>query len=382
MSNGCVMAGPTQIDTLSQPGHRKGSFARRASDKFSKDKAGMSAEAPSRKPTKKKGVFKRVFSFKRTTSDSAFQAPEHDVDEVVISPVFEHGMITDLGYNHPHNEDRGIIVEDLLARRRSDVEMEYEGTEDQAVTMFAVFDGHGGSSCSDYASKHLPTEVASLLYTSNYSTAIPSALHHSFKTVENDFCAKAKAAQDTAGSCATCVIIKGTKVYCGNAGDSKAMIFQEKGRGMRRFDLNERHSTELKSERSRIKAAKGTIAPDGSVYGVLFPTRGFGDIDVKSDRKPVIICTPTGAGIDEWQPLRLSTDSTSFLVVASDGLWDFVTDDEVERIIQRIKEPQVISEKLKLQARMGGSEDDITIITVKITYPDPTPQKRLSMVTE
>ncbi len=40
--------------------------------------------------------------------------------------------------------------------------------------------------------------------------------------------------------------------------------------------------------------AGGEIHADGSVYGVLFPTRGFGDMDVKADGKPVIICTPAG----------------------------------------------------------------------------------------
>ncbi len=41
------------------------------------------------------------------------------------------------------------------------------------------------------------------------------------------------------------------------------------------MELNERHGSQLKSERLRIKAAGGRIAPDGSVYGVLFPTRGW-----------------------------------------------------------------------------------------------------------
>ncbi len=74
--------------------------------------------------------------------------------------------------------------------------------------------------------------------------------------------------------------------------------------------------------------AGGAISPDGSVYGVLFPTRGFGDIDVKADGRPVIIATPAGVGLGS-APYKLQTSAETFLVAATDGLWDFATDEEV-----------------------------------------------------
>lgn len=150
------------------------------------------------------------------------------------------------------------------------------------------------------------------------------------------------------GSCATVVVIKGTHVYCGNAGDSKAMLFsQSKSRpsmAVGKTNLNARHGTELKSERDRIKAAGGKIHADGSVYGVLFPTRGwvsggrpwdrgafsqllispgvrercsFGDLDVKSNGKDVIIATPDGLGISPQPPHILDPSDTTYLVLAS-----------------------------------------------------------------
>lgn len=131
-----------------------------------------------------------------------------------------------------------------------------------------------------------------------------------------------------AGSCATAVLIKGNEVFCGNAGDSKALFFyeSEKGQPVDVAVLNERHGAELKSERQRIKAAGGTISDDGAVYGVLYPTRGFGDIDVKADGKPVIIATPTGAGVDGMPIAQLDPQRVAYMVIASDGLWDFAED--------------------------------------------------------
>ena len=129
-------------------------------------------------------------------------------------------------------------------------------------------------------------------------------------------------------------------MYCGDAGDSKAMIFEYDGakpatvRASEPVDLNPRHGTELKSERQRILKAGGRISASGAVYGVLYPSRGFGDLDVKSQGKDVIIATPEGAGIIEGslQPQEAYTikkGKTTYMVVASDGLWDFMSDEEV-----------------------------------------------------
>lgn len=56
----------------------------------------------------------------------------------------------------------------------------------------------------------------------------------------------------------------------------------------KQVDLNPRHGTELKLERKRILAAGGKINKDGAVFGVLYPSRGFGDIDVKAVKEGVV----------------------------------------------------------------------------------------------
>ena len=59
----------------------------------------------------------------------------------------------------------------------------------------------------------------------------------------------------------------------------------------------------------------------------------FGDLDVKSDGKPVVICTPNGAGLDNWASYKLSRGKTTWMVLASDGLWDFASDASVMSIV-------------------------------------------------
>jgi hypothetical protein len=85
-------------------------------------------------------------------------------------------------------------------------------------------------------------------------------------------------------------VVRGEKVYVGNAGDSKAMIFElpaasaspkkKRTRGfsslfggsapsIQSVDLNPRHGAELPTERTRILGAGGRISRDGAVFGVL-----------------------------------------------------------------------------------------------------------------
>ncbi|EGD76961.1 hypothetical protein PTSG_12569 [Salpingoeca rosetta] len=338
-----------------------------------------------RTPTKK-GVFRRVFSFKRNTSTTAFEPAARKDEDVDAMPTMEVAWTTDLGFHHEANEDKATIIEDLFKEFPPKHEHEYNGTPQQKLSVFAVFDGHGGYEASEWAQTHLHQHLSDLLWRSNYDDKITDALHHSFKATEDGFCEWAKKKKNMAGSCATCVVIKGRKVFCGNAGDSKAMIIRQvrkqTPKAADRSDLNHRHGSHLKSERVRIKKAGGRIAPDGSVYGVLFPTRGFGDIDVKADGRPVVICTPDGAGFDKWSPYVLDTDTVSYLVIASDGLWDFVSDKDVEALTMQYQSPKEIAVELTKEARMGGSEDDITIIVVRLSFAESTMTSHLPTVVE
>jgi len=322
----------------------------------------------------------RAFSFRKNTSESTF-IPDHKrvvadaVEDLTAIPRLELAQESELGFHHEQNEDKAFFSLDLLKEHPPEIAVEYKGTPTRTLAVVNVFDGHGGHSCSSWAQEFLHKHLAELLWRGNFDDLVGSALHHSFKNTENEFCAVAKKRADTAGSCALSVVIKGNKIFCGNAGDSKAIVFKpdyvDRARSVGKVELNERHGTHLKEERARVKAAGGKIAADGSVYGVLFPTRGFGDIDVKADGKPVVICTPTGAGIDSWEPYVMDTSTTTYLVVASDGLWDFVPDEKVMMVALRpsLATLEDACKALIREARMGGSEDDITVVIARITFP-------------
>lgn len=56
---------------------------------------------------------------------------------------------------------------------------------------------------------------------------------------------------------------------------------------------------------------------------------------------------------------------TYYQVMASDGLWDVVSNEEVIRIIRdTVKEPGMCSKRLATEAAERGSKDNITVIVI------------------
>ncbi len=116
--------------------------------------------------------------------------------------------------------------------------------------------------------------------------------------------------------------------------------------------------------------------------------------------KPVILATPDGVGLCGNDPVTLDYAMTNYMVVAryrvsplspgpspliSDGVWDFVDDSTVVDLVlsravcapfanlgshapQGKKSEDEIASELLDVSRQNGSEDDVTIIVLQITY--------------
>ncbi|XP_020596132.1 protein kinase and PP2C-like domain-containing protein [Phalaenopsis equestris] len=83
-------------------------------------------------------------------------------------------------------------------------------------------------------------------------------------------------------------------------------------------------------------------------------TRSIGDDDLK----PAVTAEP------EIIETSLS-EVDEFLVMASDGLWDVMSNKEVISIIRdTVKEPTLCSKRLVTEAAARGSKDNITVIVV------------------
>src|SRR5438105_2881420 len=81
--------------------------------------------------------------------------------------------------------------------------------------------------------------------------------------------------QDESSGCtASVVLISKTEIYCANAGDSRTVLCK-KGKAK---PLSTDHKPDIKSERSRIEKANGTVE-DNRVNGNLSVSRALGDFE-------------------------------------------------------------------------------------------------------
>jgi len=302
------------------------------------------------------------------------------------------GVYTHVGDPDVHaNEDRATAVLDLLGKFPA-AGKEYGGDANRMVSFFGVYDGHGGSACSEWLRKNLHIEIAKRLYENNTHEALPQTLIDTFEEVEDGPCARF-----APGSCCTTVLIKDNKIYNATAGDSMAVIYGPDKKKMHK--LNDRHGVEFSQhEINRLKKAKAEVSTDYETEGAvisrdsrgrfikaLYPTRGFGDADFKDlvKPKPVVVSTPTGAGVGcgcskncqtgphEGEAFDLVAHGPGpyWLLIGCDGLWDFMKEDQITKtMFAKGDNPQAMAEHLVKvsQAHPYSSYDDVTIIVCKI----------------
>ena len=95
----------------------------------------------------------------------------------------------------------------------------------------------------------------------------------------------------------------------------------------------------------------------GRLGGLLAITRAFGDLSLKKNMG--LIVKPQVRKLE----IRLSH---KYLIIASDGLWDFVKIKAIQKILKEQMQPDDIARTLIKTAIGEGSADNISIIVIKL----------------
>jgi serine/threonine protein phosphatase PrpC len=250
------------------------------------------------------------------------------------------GKSTKQGLQHL-NEDRLICLDSLSELLDEDV-MEMS----QALELFSnagktfldtvmlccVFDGHGGSGCAEYVSTHLQNNLAKILDKQKIHDMdkASAAFLQAWGEVENEFLTEALAKNDMSGSCAVAALVWGKELLIAHCGDCRAVLRTSEGETIQ---LTKDHRASDPAERIRIETSGGVIIED-RVYGVLAPSRSFGDLDMK-DTRGVVIAEP-----DVVKYLVRAYPSTSrkytFMILASDGVWDVMSSESACDYVSKI----------------------------------------------
>lgn len=222
------------------------------------------------------------------------------------------------------------------------------------VHLFAVFDGHGGDKCSQFAAQFMPAAICHA-WSQDHATLITS-LDAAFRDIDDAFLASPSLLSEQSGSTALVTLLYGTDLYVANAGDCRCVLASSDGSYL---DLTRDHVATDPQERARIEAAGGTVDPaTGRLQGRIIVSRALGDRQLKR------FLTPR-PDVNKFQ-IRPDND---FLVLATDGLWDVVSSQEAVALVRSTaRSPDLAAKRLALKAIENGSGDNISVIVVFLSH--------------
>ena len=263
-----------------------------------------------------------------------------------------------------HNQDTYIIKPSLFSTR--------------GHYLFSVCDGHGayGHYVSQYIHDSFPTLLEECVERDLTAYSVEKAIYRAISKL-------CKGLQETgielsfSGSTMITVLLLGSLCICSNVGDSRAVLGRCTLGCWEAVALSHDHNTLRLDERTRILNSHGRISkskddngnlvgpervwlPDDDIPGLAM-TRSIGDkiskaVGVTSD--PEVITR------------RLSAED-KFIVLASDGIWEYISNEDAVNIVQRywndgeVEEAAhaIVSEAHK-KWKKSEYVDDITVIVV------------------
>lgn len=196
-----------------------------------------------------------------------------------------------------------------------------------------------------------------ILNSSSFSTNLERAISEGFTSTDSEFCEMAVKMEDQSGATATCAFIVGNTLTVGNVGDSSAFLCRANSQPLQ---LTVEHKASREEEKQRVKDNGGLVvwfSGGWRVNGIVAVSRSIGDEPLAK----FVVATPDVVSCE-------LKDDDQFLVLASDGLWDVMSIEEVIEFVSNWqKDSRGISnvcEALADEARRRDSQDDITVVII------------------
>ena len=149
-----------------------------------------------------------------------------------------------------------------------------------------------------------------------------------------------------AGACVLLSVITDSAVYVANTGDCRAVLGTRQGNNSWRAEpLSLDQTASNPSEIERLFAAhpgeQNTVISMDRLLGNLMPLRSFGDMDLKWEKSdldflvplPEFYHTPPYLTAEPVVTHRTLQKQDRFIVIASDGLWERLSNEQVIRIV-------------------------------------------------
>jgi serine/threonine protein phosphatase PrpC len=285
--------------------------------------------------------------------------------------------------NKDVQEDRYIL----------DIQLESSGGE--RVVGFCVLDGHSGSLCVDALVDWLPRNLQKCLSSKAALTEehLRSAVHEAILLTDDEFLSKAREREVLDGSTMILCLIypddgeqssRGRtrhRLMIANLGDSRAVLCRAQGGRLSAVRLSDDHKPGRADERRRIESVGGLVDIQGvwrvftpspaqfagrSVIWGLAVSRAFGDLLMKEPQR--YGCQgATGelvTAVPELHFYDLHPTEDRFLVLACDGVWDVLGDDDAVAVCIEHRSADLAAHALTRRAFELSSDDNITAVVL------------------
>ncbi|KAL8120360.1 putative protein phosphatase 2C 42 isoform X2 [Apium graveolens] len=225
-------------------------------------------------------------------------------------------------------------------------------------TFVGVYDGHGGPEAARYVCDHLFKHFQAKLADNN-GVVTPDTISRAFLETERGFTTRVEEMWPTSpnfatvGACCLVGVIYQQTLFVANLGDSRVVLGKKVGNTgvMAAIQLSAEHNANIEETRRELKE----LHPDDPqivvlkhgvwrVKGIIQVSKSIGDVYMKHaqfNREPINgkfrLPEPMNMPIMSATPSILShplQENDSFLIFASDGLWEHLSNEKAVEIVQ------------------------------------------------
>ncbi|CAG9316843.1 unnamed protein product [Blepharisma stoltei] len=257
--------------------------------------------------------------------------------------------------------------------------------------LFSILDGHGiyGHIVSDYVKINLPQLLEGYLpvitrphffrdnsaINSTDMSSLKQAFKKCYARLQKDLVLKSHIDISFSGTTACTVLIHENHLFCANVGDSRAVLGQLIDGHWIALALSRDHKPNEHSERLRIEKSGGRVEqmkdPSGNHVGPYRVWLQSEDIPGLAMARSLGDAVGASAGVisdPEVNDIYLS-DCDKFLIIGSDGVWEFIENLEAVEIVAKFWETgdaEGASQKLTKEAYKKWKKLDVTDDTTAI----------------
>lgn len=262
--------------------------------------------------------------------------------------------------------------------------------------LFGVFDGHGqvGDKCAIFAASRIPKALKGEVLNLASEDAITAQVANVFTSVNTQLHNLRDIDDDMSGTTAVTAIVLDDVIWVANVGDSRAIIISSEAGHFKVKALSMDQTPYRRDERARVRKCGARVlnvdqlegfepihddwdmslgdevdeggdppriwAQDGPYPGTAF-TRSIGDR----------VAEDLGVCADPEMTSHNISSSDKLLIVASDGVWEFLTNKEVMDIVTEAENTLTAARALWRAAythwiSKESRTDDITVIVVDL----------------